>query len=316
MHGPEKDGGPVSGLQGGGSTAALVKNPNAARIYDYLIGGKDNLARERNLGDRLMAGIPGLEDAAQANRRFAAAAVKKAAEMGVAQFVDLGCGLPAVPYVHEIAQALVPAARVTYVDNDLLVMSHATNTLASGNGKNSAVRAVTGDISEPEIVLKALAAESLVDFRRPVALIMAAVLHFIPSPLAGSIMRVYRDALPPGSVLGISHLTGDGWEDEETGLLAGVCEEAGAEIFLRDRKEIAELFGGLNLTAPGLADVVCYAGPAGGTRHPIRAYAGIGIGRERAANESLPGPVRKTSRPDMRGQAERERPGRRPGQEA
>ena len=232
--------------------------PNLARMYDYWLGGKDNFAADREAAVGLAAAIPELPLLARENRRFVGRAVRFCARAGVTQFLDIGSGLPTVENVHEAAGEVTGDVRVVYADNDPVVVSHARALLATER-----TRAVRADLTSPDEVLAAAAATGLVDFARPVAVLLAGVLHHVPDEAdpAGAVARL-RAAVAPGSYLVISHA------QLAAGHMAGTepTSETGREIAAahagaprgngtRTREEIAAFFGGLALVEPGLAEV-------------------------------------------------------------
>ncbi len=232
--------------------------PNLARMYDYWLGGKDNFAADRAAAGGLAAAIPQLPLLARENRRFVGRAVRFCARAGVTQFLDIGSGLPTVENVHQVAGELTDGARVVYVDNDPVVISHARALLATEQ-----TRAVHGDLTRPAEVLAAVEATGLIDLGRPVAVLLAGVLHHVPDEAdpAGCV-AAFRAAVAPGSHLVISHA------QLARGHMAGTepTSETGREIAAahagaprgngtRTREEIAAFFGGTTLVEPGLTEV-------------------------------------------------------------
>src|SRR5687767_7858693 len=167
--------------------------PNPARIYDYLLDGKDNFPADRDVAEQLLAIAPVARDVVEDNRAFLRRAVRfLAAEAGIRQFIDLGSGLPTQGNVHEIAQAVAPDERVVYVDNDAMVVTHSRALLA---GDNTA--AIQADLREPDRLLGDAELRELIDFDQPIALLLMAILHFFPDdedPFG--IVARFRDALP------------------------------------------------------------------------------------------------------------------------
>ena len=150
--------------------------PNPARIYDYLLGGKDNFPADREVAEQLLAIAPVAHDVVEDNRAFLRRAVRVLTrEAGIRQFIDLGSGLPTQGNVHEIVQAIAPDARVVYVDNDAMVVTHGRALLAGDN-----TVAIQADLREPEVILGHPEVRELIDFDQPVALLLMAILHFIP----------------------------------------------------------------------------------------------------------------------------------------
>ena len=187
-----------------GGTAWVDKpgspGPNVARIYDYLLGGKDHFAADRQAAQQLIAALPNAPAVARANRAFLAAAVRQTAREGITQYLDVGAGLPTSPNVHECARAIVPGARVAYVDNDLVAVGHARALLPAGDE----VIAIEGDAREPEAILASPALAGVIDLAEPVCLLLVSMLHFVTAAEADVIVGTLRQRMVPGSYLVIS----------------------------------------------------------------------------------------------------------------
>jgi hypothetical protein len=243
-----------------GPTRINTGAPNPARIYDYFLGGKDNFPADREVADQMLAIAPVARDVVEDNREFLRRVVEVLADAGVRQFIDLGSGLPTQGNVHEIAQEVAPGARVVYVDNDPMVVAHSRALLAGDN-----TVAIEGDLRQPDKVLEHPEVRELIDFGRPVALLLLAILHFVPDsedPF-GTVAR-YRDALPAGSHLAISHGTRD--IPERPDLSAEEMAEMGAKVeqlyqlttaslVTRTRAEVERFFDGLELLDPGVVEI-------------------------------------------------------------
>ncbi|SRR6266704_1574044 len=231
--------------------------PNVARIYDYWLGGKDNFAADREAAERSAKAVPQLPWLSRENRRFLGRAVRFCAGAGITQFLDIGSGLPTMENVHEVAGQVTADPHVVYVDNDPVVVSHAQALLAGPR-----TTAIHGDLTRPEEILGAAEVRRLIDFGRPVALLIVATLHFVPDEAgpAGAVARL-RDALVPGSYLVISHIEvspahGVGTEPRsQTAHELGEAQKGTPMAPVRSRKEIAAFFGDLTLLEPGLVDV-------------------------------------------------------------
>jgi SAM-dependent methyltransferase len=225
--------------------------PSAARIYDYLLGGKDNYAVDRAAADRVLAVAPDQRSLARANRAFAIRAVKVLADAGIGQFIDLGTGFPSSPSVHEAARSAVPSAPVVYVDHDPVVHAHNTALLAG----DDRVASVHADIRQPEAILGHPGLAGLIDLSRPVDLLCVAVLHLVPDAddPAGIIAR-YRDRLTPGSCLVLSQFARES-DPEVMAALHAVAAGTPVETYFRSRAEIGRFFDGFELLEPGLASV-------------------------------------------------------------
>ncbi|MEU5593047.1 SAM-dependent methyltransferase [Streptomyces sp. NPDC020298] len=226
-----------------------TSRPHPARIYDYLLGGKDNYDVDREAGDALAVAAPEVRIGVRANRAFMRRAVRYVVGSGVRQILDIGTGLPTSPNVHEIAQEAAPDVRVAYVDNDPIVSAHG-NALLSRSGTTSIV---LGDLRDPRAVVDHPDVRQVIDFDEPVALLLVAVLHFLTdAEKPEQIVATLRDALPAGSFLVLSHATGD--FADRSGAQA-VYNNATATLNLRSRAEVERFFDGFDLLEPGLAQV-------------------------------------------------------------
>ncbi|GAA0479804.1 SAM-dependent methyltransferase [Actinoplanes capillaceus] len=226
-----------------------------ARRYNYWLGGKDNFQVDRDSGDSIAAAFPHIRTAARENRFFMQRAVEfLATEHGVRQFLDIGTGLPTSDNVHQIAQRIDPRSRVVYVDNDPLVISHARALLTSTEGGETAY--IEADIHEPEAILNDPAARGPLDFNSPIALLLVAILHFIPDDddPYGIVKRLVG-ALPPGSFLILSHATYDEFESTTISELNQVNARSPLPFRPRTKTEVANFFDGLNLLDPGIVSV-------------------------------------------------------------
>lgn len=189
-----------------------LDQPNAARMYDYYLGGAHNTAADRALADRVLAAAPQVVPGARANRAFLQRAVRHCVGRGVRQFLDLGSGIPTVGHVHEVAHHLDPATRVAYVDNEP-VAAAATRRLIGGVEHVTVTQA---DLRDPAAVLGAPGVADLLDFTKPVVVLSVAVLHFVPDgDDPAGILAAYADALAGGGYVVLSHITADN-EDPET----------------------------------------------------------------------------------------------------
>ncbi|MFG2007196.1 SAM-dependent methyltransferase [Spirillospora sp. NPDC048911] len=254
-----------------------LRTPNVARMYDYLLGGKDNYATDRAAVDEVVRHAPDTPFMARENRAFLGRAVRFLAESGVRQFVDIGSGLPTQGNVHEIAHHIAPDSRVLYVDVDPIVLAHGRAILASTPG----VAVIQGDARRVEDILTDPEATALIDFDQPIAVLMLAVLHFIgddddPPGIAARL----RDAMAPGSYLTVSHVTADFDADRRVREAGAVYEKATSQITLRSRAEVMRMFEGFELVEPGLSTLSLWR-PLPGTTPPPGAetqwcYAGVG----------------------------------------
>jgi hypothetical protein len=218
--------------------------PNNARVYDYLLGGRDNFAADRSLADRMVALLPIAKGSVRAQRYVLARVIRyMIRDEGVTQLLDIGSGLPTVQNVHQIAQRLDQDARVVYLDNDPVVISHATALLAD----DRRTFAVRGDLRDPEGVLSS--ARELLDWNRPIGLVLCGILHFLsdeekPAALTAALI----DALPSGSCVFINHMV----QADDSASLETIMRQGLGRVRFRTREQILELFGGLELVEPGL----------------------------------------------------------------
>ncbi|HEY6295145.1 MAG TPA: SAM-dependent methyltransferase, partial [Streptosporangiaceae bacterium] len=233
--------GPASGIDT--STAHM------ARVYDYWLGGEDNFAADRIAGEAALRAYPAIRFSARANRAFLARTVSYlAGEQGIRQFLDIGAGLPTACNTHEIAQSIAPASRVVYVDNDPMVVCHARALLSST--PQGITACIGADLRDTATVLTQ-AAENL-DFSRPVAIMLLAVLDHLPDPeQARCIVTRLMAAVPTGSFLVISHAASDIDPDEAAEMIGRLNRHLAESHYVgRPREEVARFFDGLELVEP------------------------------------------------------------------
>jgi len=255
-----------------------TSRPHSARMYDYFIGGKNHFAADRETALRVLRESPSIRVAARENRAFLGRVVRYlAAEAGIRQFLDIGTGLPTENNVHEAAQEIAPSARVVYVDNDPLVLAHARALLTSKpEGRTAYIQA---DLRSPAEILDSPVVREVLDFSQPIALMLVAILHFVPDEWdPPAILRTLVDALPSGSYVAASHLVTDHHPDPAA--VGRTMRDAGIPMQRRESREFAQLvFSGLDLVPPGVvlvsewrpsgtgpgptpAEVGCYGGVA------------------------------------------------------
>jgi SAM-dependent methyltransferase len=222
--------------------------PSPARIYDYLLGGKDNYPADRKAAEDLLVAVPDVRRFAQQNRSFLRRAVRYlAAEAGIRQFIDIGTGLPTQGNVHEIAQRAAPGARVVCVDNDPIVLAHGRALLHGVPNTDIIAR----DLRQPAAILGDADLRKLIDLSEPAGLLLVAVMHFIDdSDRPAELVRELADGLAPGSYVVLSHATADSRPESAAG--EKVYERATTSIHARTRDEVAAMVAGLDLVEPGL----------------------------------------------------------------
>ncbi|MCX4097494.1 SAM-dependent methyltransferase [Nocardia sp. alder85J] len=230
--------------------------PNAARVYDYLLGGKDNYAVDRAVADRMLTVAPDTRTLAWFSRNFLTGATRIAAEAGVRQFVDMGAGIPTSPSVHETALKIDSAVRVVSIDYDPVVFSHA-NAMLSAVPEVTAMR---GDFREPEKIIRRLRDETHVDFDRPIALLVVGVLHFVmDDERPAEIIARYREAMAPGSYIAFTHGSTDSdaaFTDQTRTDTVGST----AQFAFRSRSEVSALFDGFEMLDPGVVPIQRWLG--------------------------------------------------------
>jgi SAM-dependent methyltransferase len=229
--------------------------PSPARIYDYWLGGSQNFAVDRQAGQRALSALPNLQDAIRANRAFLGRVVDHlAADLGVTQFLDLGSGVPTVGNVHEVARYVNPTAKVVYVDIDPVAIAHARALLADVDG----VEAILADLRRPDSVLAHPLLRETLDLDAPIAILMYAVLHFIPDDQdPDAIVRAYTRAAAPGSYLALSHGAPDtgGLLRQQDTMLNDYRQSTGVQFIKRDADQITTWLTGLEIQPPGLVTI-------------------------------------------------------------
>lgn len=227
-----------------------IDTPSAARIYDCLLGGASNFAADRVLADQILKAWPAARNIARANRAFVIRAVRELARQGYNQFIDIGCGLPTMGAVHEVVQAVSRRARVVYVDNELVAVTHAQQILRHGHVTNAGV--VNGDVRHLAPIMANPVTTGLIDPTRPVAVVLAAVLHFIPdTDHPAGIMATLADLLPLGSVVVFSHGT-PGADIKPSAAVVKLYQQSQNQAVPRTRAQIRALLNNYSLDGPGL----------------------------------------------------------------
>lgn len=221
-------------------------------MYDAMLGGEHNFAIDREALAAFTAIDPQVRMLARANRAFLGRAVRFLADAGVRQFIDLGSGIPTQGNVHEVAQAASPGARVVYVDNDPVAVAHSTSLLAD----NPDAEAIDADIRRPADILASPQMRKLIDFEQPVAVLMITILHFVTAEEdPAGIVADFRDALPEGSWLALTHATNQDRPDTAAAVGQLYRSRASSPVTARSRDEILTFFDGFDMVDPGLVHV-------------------------------------------------------------
>lgn len=225
--------------------------PSTARMYDYYLGGKDNFEADRVAAEQVLAVYPEISKTARANRSFLVRAVHCLADLGVDQYIDLGTGIPTSPNVHEIAQRIRPNARVIYVDNDPVVITHNRALRETHEG----VISIDMDVREIDAIRRHPDVRELIDFDQPIAVLLVSMLHFFDDRDARKILEGARSWMTPGSYLVLSTGTTEGLSREKLRELDEIYKSSGARAVSRSREEIAAMFDGFELLPPGLTSI-------------------------------------------------------------
>ncbi|MFI6215610.1 SAM-dependent methyltransferase [Nocardia brasiliensis] len=223
---------------------------NAARVYDYLLGGKDYREVDQDMGNEMLSRAPEIKTVVWFARSFMLKAVQMAADAGIRQFIDLGSGIPTPPNVHEAAREIEPTAQVVYVDYDPVVFAHCDALLAGPKG----VAALLGDIRRPGEILDQIKNQTLIDFSEPVAVTLVGVLHYVmDDEHPTEIVAAFRDVMAPGSMLAIAH----GSTDSSAEVLQVLTATAGtsAQVCFRSPAQTAAFLNGFELLEPGVVPV-------------------------------------------------------------
>jgi hypothetical protein len=253
-----------------------LDRPNAARVYDYLLGGMANFAKDREFAGRLTEIAPDAATIARLNRSFLRRAVRYCLDNGIRQFLDIGSGIPTVGNVHEIAYRTEPSARVVYVDIEPVAVAH-TELMLAGT-ENAAV--VRGDLLEAETLLSSDAVRRLLNLDEPIATLMVAVLHFLDDdrePQAA--VARYVDAMAPGSYLVLSHIARE--DTEEQSQARKLYQKDAVPILGRTPEQLAAFFAGLELVDPGIVWAPqWHPEPSDKVVEPERSKGYVGVGRK------------------------------------
>jgi hypothetical protein len=250
--------------------------PSAARIYDYLLGGTHNYEADREAIEKLLAIAPEIRDLAQANRAFLINTVQWLTELGIDQFLDLGSGLPTARNVHEVAQAINPAARTVYVDIDPSILPQA-HALLFDDDQTAYVEA---DIRVPNMILEHPETTRLIDFSRPLALLLVTTMHFVPdADDPYGILDRFLQACPPGSYLVASHILPDDMHPDLAKVFIPLNETLPQPVTWRSYAQVSTFFRGLDLIGPGVVDLPQWSptGRVEGKIGRLRSVGGVAL---------------------------------------
>ena len=249
-----------------------------ARVYNYLLGGKDNYAADRAAMEASLKIYPELAFTARANRAFLGRAVSfLTAEAGIRQFLDIGTGIPTAGNTHEVAQAVAPETRVVYVDYDPIVLAHARALLTSGEA--GATEYIEADLRDTSAILER--AGELLDFSKPVAITLVAIMHAISdADDPHAIVARLLEAVPSGSYLALSHMARDLLDPDTLQNLEGIIDRTSQQaLTYRTREQVARFFEGTDLVEPGLVRVEEWRSSAG-TANAERSSLWCAVGRK------------------------------------
>ncbi|MEV7991724.1 SAM-dependent methyltransferase [Streptomyces sp. NPDC086077] len=255
-----------------------ISVPSVARIYDYYLGGSHNFEVDREAARRAMEFLPGLPKIMQANRAFMRRAVRHAAVEGITQFLDIGSGIPTYGNVHEVAQEASPGARVVYVDHDPVAVAHSEAVLEG----NDDAAVVAADLRKPQDILSSPQVEQLLDLKRPVALLLVAILHFVEdADDPYGVVAQLSEALAPGSMLILTHASYEGipLSPERAGGAVDVYRDLRNPLLMRSREEIARFFEGYDMVEPGLVPMPVWrpeTAPEDEDPYAFSGFAGVG----------------------------------------
>jgi hypothetical protein len=255
-----------------------INVPHSARIYDYWLGGKDNFAVDRAVGDAMMKAIPGMRYMAGENRKFVHRVARNLVQHeSIRQFIDIGTGIPTRPNLHEIAQGIAADSRVVYVDNDPIVLVHARALMISTPEGRSEY--ISADIRDPESILQDKTLLDTIDSGKPVGLTVIAILMLLADEDdPWSAVAALRDAMPSGSCLAITHPTAD-FNPTEVNEAVAAATGAGMTLVARDRAAVTRFFGDWEILEPGIVPVSSWR-PDEPIAAPEAAYYWSGVARK------------------------------------
>jgi SAM-dependent methyltransferase len=253
--------------------------PQSARVYDYLLGGKDNFPADRALGDKIIELVPTVRTQVRAQRAFLRRTVHYlTAEAGIRQFLDIGTGIPTAGNIHDVAQAIAPSSRVLYVDNDPIVLAH-SRALLQGTPEGR-LAFILADLREPEAILADPTLARTLDLTRPVGLVLIGITHHLrDDDDPRRIVQTLVDALAPGSYLVLSQITPD-FDPEAMRAVAAVVEQDNVPYVVRSYADTERFFSGLDLVPPGLVPILAWRPDPGTEQDPHSASAYGGVARK------------------------------------
>ena len=255
-----------------------INVPHSARIYDYWLGGKDNFAVDRAVGEAMIKAIPGMRYMAGENRKFVHRAARDlVAKEGIDQFLDIGTGIPTRPNLHEVAQEFAPSARVVYVDNDPIVLVHARALMISKPEGRSEY--ISADMRDVDSILRDRVLSETLDLTKPVGLTLIAILMLLADaddPWAR--VAALRDVMPSGSCLAITHPTAD-FNPDEVNAAVDAATAAGMTLVARTKEAVERFFGDWEILEPGVTPVSAWR-PDEPVDNPEAAYYWAGVARK------------------------------------
>ncbi|AZS90057.1 SAM-dependent methyltransferase [Streptomyces griseoviridis] len=270
---------PASGPASGSEADLGQDRPHSARMYDYYLGGKTNYAVDREAAQAVIQVFPAIEVGARANRAYMHRAARYLARQGITQFIDVGTGIPTAPNLHQVVQEVTPQAAVIYTDNDPIVRVYADELMdGTPEGRTCYIEA---DATRPDSMLTAIEATGAVDFSRPVALSLHALLHFVPDGQDPyGIVSGLLEPLAPGSFLSLTHSTGD-YEPEAWQAITATYRQRRTFTQVRSYTDVLRFFGQLELVDPGLVAAHRWRPEPGWESGPVTdgqvsLYAGVG----------------------------------------
>ena len=260
-----------------GPPGVNINVPHSARLYDYWLGGKDNFAVDRAVGEAIIQAIPGMRYMAGENRKFVHRVARDLVGLGLRQFLDVGTGIPTSPNLHEVAQQLAPESRVVYVDNDPIVLVHARALMISSEQGRSEY--ISADIRDTRSILDDKVLRDTFDFDQPIGLTLIAILMLLEdADDPWTLVAELRDGMPSGSCLAITHPTAD-FAPAEVGQAVEAATRAGMTLVARHREAVQRLFGDWEMLEPGLVPVSSWR-PDGPVENPEAAYYWAGVARK------------------------------------